>query len=155
MRNNQKIMRFLFVLVIGIWGTITYQVFATFSSKESDHSKNMTYPCINGPRKSERYAYVKDVRDPFEYTKPVRKDTARKRADARPRAVWSPPPFTLAGIVTADKNKTAMLAGTDGSVFFLREKDTLGGMKILKITQQGVQYYFKKKKGEWVFDKAL
>jgi len=154
-KNNQKITRFLVVLALGIWGMIAYRLFASLNSGDSGPTKCPAYPGANDMKNSEQFVYTGDIRDPFEYAKPIRKDTVKRKAPAKAAFIWSPPPFKLSGIVTAERKKTAMLEAPDGAVFFLREKDTLYGMKILKITAESVEYFYQKKKSSWMLDKSF
>jgi hypothetical protein len=97
------------------------------------------------------YVYENDFRDPFHFIAPHRSDSLKKAIAKKPP--WSPPPFKLTGILTAGKKHTAMIEGSNGAVFFLHEKDTLSGLKILRIDGQAVTYFYQKKKNDWILER--
>jgi len=152
MRHSKKLMRLLLLLVLGIWGAIAYRIYASIVAGDSSGTSLHVPSEPDKNRPVEPYVYAKDVRDPFRYVLPRRRDTSKLHAVTEPPVVWTPPPFRLTGILVAQKNKTVMLEGSNGSAFFLHEGDTLSGVRILKIKDKTVSYAYQKKKMEWVLE---
>ena len=150
MKTNKKLFWVLVILVLGIWGAIAYQVFVAVTESDTDLA-------LDAPRAMERtqdvagYVYKDDVRDPFHFGAPVGSGS-KKNVNSPPPPVWSPPPFRLTGILMTKKKKTAMLEATDGAVYFLREGDTLQGVKVLKIQPHTVRYSYQKMNALWELD---
>jgi hypothetical protein len=147
--KNRRMTWWLVLLVVGIWGTIAYQLYASISSADEDGSGSSGLPRMQRQEAAAVFVYSRDVRDPFRYTTIVRMDTTRRSSYQTIPQVWVPPTVKLSGILTTGKRKTAMLERNDGVVFFLHEGDTLRGVKLLKIKAQGVSYVYQKKKDEW------
>lgn len=148
--KNKKVMWSLVVLVVLIWGTIAYQLYAAMSVTDDGVSVLTSPTVLKPPDQMTRYVYLSDVRDPFKYAIPAKRDTSRKAAHGVKAPAWIPPPMKLTGVMAAGKRKTAILEGNDGLVFFLHEGDTLRGVKLLRISNQAVSYVYRKKKDEWV-----
>lgn len=133
---------------MGVWGTIAYQIVETISTSKDKISGEVKRD-QNGGREPESFIYASDVRDPFRYVPPARRDTTHHQAVPKKIVLWTPPPLKLTGILLADKKKTALMEGAGGSMFFLHEGDTLMGVKIIRIKDQVVTYSYTKKKAEW------
>jgi hypothetical protein len=149
-KNSRKLTWVLLILALGIWGIIGFKIYDSTSTTEEFDLAMKVPRDIAGKREIDRYIYVNDVRDPFRYTEPFRKDTTRKSEAQKP--AWMPPPLKLTGILLANKQRTAMLEGNNGSVFFVHEGDTLSGTRVLKISGNSVTYLYQKKKTEWVLN---
>jgi hypothetical protein len=150
MKPSSKITGVLLVAVVGIWGAISYRI---YDSLQSDDSAvvGLRQPGYGGSHQlRDTYVYVDDVRDPFRYKSAARRDSVKKQGVAKEKPLLVPPPYKLSGILIADKRKTALLEGADGSAFFLHEGDTLSGVKIMKISDKTVSYAYQKKKMEWI-----
>ena len=52
-----------------------------------------------------------------------------------------------------EKKRTAMLESTEGLVYFLREGDSLGSLKIRHIDQTAVAYLYLNEKGRWTLER--
>lgn len=137
----------LTALVIGIWGTIAYQVYVSMTDDDGEALQPARRFRVTAPA---AYVYKADVRDPFRFVLQPRRDTTRARALSR--VVWMPPPLKLTGVISAGKKRTAMIESQDGGVFFLQMGDTIHGVKVLKINSNSVQYVFQKKKDKWILD---
>ena len=154
MRTNKKITWLLAILVIFIWGTVGYRLLDSIDADDSKNVVGHNPPTPAANQSLTNYVYRNDVRDPFRIIMPSRSDSIKTRREI-PKRAWVPPPIKLAGILQGKKKRTAMLEGTNGSVFFLQEGDTLGGVKILRIKDQTVTYLFLKEKKDWVLDQPL
>lgn len=150
--KNKKLAWALVVLVAGIWGTIAYQLYVSMTKDDGGDSAPTHRVESSSIAASAPFVYAGNVRDPFRYVV-VRRDTTKRANQAIPKKVWTPPPLKLNGILLAGKRRTAMLEGDDGTVFFLREGDTLRGVKLLNISDQTVGYVYQSKKVEWVLPK--
>jgi hypothetical protein len=151
--KNKKMTWSLVLLVVGIWGSIAYQLYASISLTDEDGSVSSGLPSEQRQEPASTFVYLRDVRDPFRYTTIARVNTARGSSHQTSRQVWVPPAVKLSGILTTGKRKIAMLEGSDGTVFFLGEGDTLRGVNLLKIKDQVVSYVYQKKKDEWSLPK--
>ena len=60
----------------------------------------------------------------------------------------------MTGIIGEKGRRLAVIEGPGGQVAFLGERDTLCGMKILKIKGNHVVYSYKSQKNEWVLDEG-
>ncbi|MBI1806235.1 MAG: hypothetical protein HYR76_04185 [Ignavibacteria bacterium] len=150
MKTNKIVFWLLVILVVGTWGAVTYRIVEYSNNRDTEISHETILEDPKGVSKEEKYSYEEDIRDPFHFVKPVRRDSLVRNVAARPKPVWSPPPFKLTGILVTKKAKTATLEGQNGSVFFLHKGDTLSGMKVVDIQEQVVTYYYQKKKDKWV-----
>ena len=150
-RVSKKFVWILTVLVVSIWGTITYNIVESMSIEESSDAPVKSQPKSSSRNSIKMFQYTSDVRDPFLFKNHPPKDSLVKHVAAVPSVFL--PPFKLTGILTAGKKHTAMVEGPDGSVFFLQEKDTISGMTILKIKAQAVTYSFQKKTNDWILER--
>jgi hypothetical protein len=150
-KNNKILFWFLLVAVVGVWGTIAYQIVVSMNSGGEENKKLTNEYQSESLPKVDKYVYNDGVRDPFVFVRSVHKDTTRKFIP-KPKIVWTPPPLKLTGIIIAGKKKTLSIEDQNGSVFFLHEGDTLSGVKILKIKDKIVSYLFMKQKSEWVLN---
>jgi len=150
-RASKKFTWMLFLLVSAVWGTIALNIVASMSVADDSALSVKEQSYIPNRISLQKYTYISDIRDPFQFIAPHPKDTLKKMVSPKP--IWTPPPFKLTGILSAGKHHTAMIEGPGGAVWFLQEKDTLSGMKILKINEQAVTYFYQKKKNDWILEK--
>jgi type II secretory pathway component PulC len=148
MKHSKKLTRSLVGVVFVVWGAVAFRVYE--SVRSDDALTGMVQAQANTSKETGKYVYINDVRDPFRYVSPVRKDSSHKRIPAVPAVAWTPPPFKLTGIMVTKKKRTITVEGSGGNVFFLCEGDTLSGMKVLKIGENAVSYKYQKKNGEWI-----
>jgi len=148
--NNKAITVFLILLLLGIWGTVVYQLFIAGPSAEPGDNVKAVNDQVATRNTPIRYEYRANVRDPFDLIVPVQKKIISKKITPAPQSPpWTPPPFKLTGIVLNDKKRTAMLESNDGSIYFLREGDSLGTLKIRSIRQSVVAYSYLNGNGVW------
>ncbi len=148
--NHKQITIFLTFLLLGIWGAIVYQLFISGNSSESKSGIDEINNNAGLQSNPIKYEYIANVRDPFSPVVSVKKKAILKTvAPLSQMPIWSPPPYKLTGIVLNDKKKTAMLESADGSIYFLREGDSLGTLKIQSIHQTIVAYSYLNGKGVW------
>lgn len=152
MKHSKKITLLLTLLVLGTWGTIGYRIHASLRAGDARDDAVRTVPESDIAFAKRRYVYSEVARDPFRYVVPKKIDTLKGRVSPKPRIAWTPPPFRLTGIMSTKKRKTITLEGPGGAVYFLGERDTLCGVKVLKIDEHGVTYRYQAKKGEWTLD---
>jgi hypothetical protein len=146
-KTNKKILWILGIALAVIWGAVAFQIISALYS--SDDGEVQLNSGLNGTgEKAEQYHYLENVRDPFRYFVPSVKKSPNKFAVQQP-AVYVPPPFKLSGILVDQNKRTAVIEGHDGSVWFVQEKDTLGGLKILTIREKSVIYTYHKRKEVW------
>jgi len=137
---------FLICLVLAVWGVIGYQVYSAMNEPEvvgqsrTPNSRQTTSPDVN-------FIYSSDIRDPFVYHQKLGRPRRSSVRDTAMAEAWYPP-YRFAGILGTRKMRTALLEGDDGSAYFLKEGDTLGGMRVTKIYTDRVFFVFNKKKGE-------
>jgi hypothetical protein len=151
--NNKAITSFLIFLLIGVWGAIVYQLFIAGSSQESGDALREVSGKTGITKTPIKYEYITNVRDPFGLVVPLKKKLISKKVAAPPLPVWTPPPFKLTGIVVNDRKRTAMLESNDGAIYFLREGDSLGQLKMLMIKKNMVAYQYVNEKHFWNLDK--
>lgn len=99
-------------------------------------------------KETNRIEFREDVRDPFDFRTEVQRKSVAKK-DTAVNAAWLDPPFKLVGIMQKDKLTTAVLQRDDGVTFFVRKGDTLGGVKILNLDRQTVEYVYRSQKKSW------
>ncbi len=145
--SNRTITFLLTLLLLGIWGTIVYQLFIADNSSAPRGAADEADNKWRRNSTTAKYEYTANVRDPFGLIVPARKDTILKKIVQLP--IWAPPPFKLTGIVMNNKKRTAMLESAGGEVYFLREGDSLGSVKIQSIRQSIVTYSYLNSKGVW------
>jgi Tfp pilus assembly protein PilP len=148
MKNNKKITVFLLVTLLGIWGTIVYQI---INAVEADNSNEI----MASPRERRTVQHKEDfefddrLKDPFKYAAPrVRKETVKTSA----AQLWVPPPLKLTGIVTTGKKKVAVLEAPDGATYFVSEGESLNGVKMLKILDRSVRYEYQNQTRDWALN---
>jgi hypothetical protein len=147
--KNRKLVRFLAGALVVIWGAIAYQVIiAIHSDNEEENNSTSLLEKDKRPEQS-LYRYDENVRDPFRFVPEVKRDTIHKSIKHAIPPVWNAPPYRLTGILTNESKRTALLEGNDGSVSFLKEGDTLAGVRILKIGDKEVIYSWQKRKATW------
>jgi hypothetical protein len=147
MKNNKTITWILVIALAGIWGTVLYQIYDTVTSGNQDENGRVPVSVSTADTSGDRFIFSETVRDPFHYS--VRVDSSRHKPVRPKEPVWLPPPLKLSGILVAKKKSTAIIEGMDGSTYFVKEGDTLRGVKIIKITPTSVNYLYMKKKNEW------
>lgn len=143
MKNSRRLTQILALATVGVWGTIGYQIYSASSSNEPVEAASPSY---FQSQKTTPFVYVADVRDPF--TMLALRDTTRHRNRIDKAAPWTPPPLKVNGILEQKKKRTAIVEGPAG-VVFMRERDTLLGVKILKIEKEKVVYWYRGQKNEW------
>jgi hypothetical protein len=149
LRSNKTFVRSLLMVLLCVWGAVAYQVIDTVARMDADPSSSSTN--ASGRKGRAIYVYRADVPDPF--ARQLLWDPSRefkRKAAKAPKPFWTPPPITLAGILTHPRKATAVLLCPDGSTHFAAQGDTLLGARILKIRQGTVAYLYNKKKAEWV-----
>ncbi len=153
MKNNKKIVWLLGILLLGVWGTILYQVYDHFYyEREPAGDENITVNDIHAASLNEQYVYEPTMRDPFRFTTDPEQKSVKKKEPAVPVPIWMPPPLKLTGILRNTNRQSALVEGSDGTAHFLHEGDTLAGMVILKIKDRTVMYKFHGKASEWVME---
>jgi hypothetical protein len=149
MKENKWIVWSLGIVLLGLWGAIGYQVVEAIYGVDADEERSNV--SADGGKILEEigvHHYRANVRDPFTFPGNAPGDSTRSKQTIPP-AVPEPVPFTLSGILRDQKRKTAILETRDGSTFFLREGDTLRGVRIIKIGEQSVNYMFRKQTMVW------
>jgi hypothetical protein len=148
-KSNKTLLRGLIVLLLCIWGAVAYQIVETVTRIEAEPTSGPEAGM--GQRGRSYYVYHADLPDPFRRQQGggASADSLKKKAKFK-KPPWTPPPITLAGILTHPRKATAVLQCADGSTHFARQGDTLLGARILKIRQGSVAYFYNKKKSEWV-----
>lgn len=142
------------LLLMGVWGSIAYQLFGDSNSTEAEANSEGALDRLSTQAAQTKYDYVANVRDPFSLFVPTKKKEILKQAITPPQTpVWTPPPFKLTGIVVNKRKRTAMLESSDGSVYFLKEGDSLGGLKIRNIDQNAVTYLYLNEKRSWTLER--
>jgi len=136
-------------MLLAVWGVISYQVYITISSDEDEISESNSNERFTS-KDPRLYEYKANVRDPFQLVpvvaapKKIVRDTVKKT-----ETIWVPPPYRLSGVVVNSQKRVAILEGTDGGVYFASEGDSVGNVKILKIENKKVSYFYLKKTLEW------
>ena len=152
--NNRKLTLFLILLLIGVWGSIAYQLLGSSNSSEAEPNSDSALDRFSSQTTPIKYEYIANVRDPFSLPAPIKKKEIHKNAIA-PLQIpnWTPPPFKLTGIIINERKRTAMLENSDGLVYFLKEGDSIKGVRIQKIDQTNVSYVYLNGKGNWQLEK--
>jgi hypothetical protein len=147
MKNNKNIIWFLSIVLFSVWGAIGYQIVAGIFQ-----SNDVATLINNEPGKkikSTKYQYSAEVRDPFRFFIPSKRDPIKHIITKPVLPVWVPPLFRLTGILVNKNKRTALVEGSDGSVLFLQPGDTISGVQIMKISEKVVIYTYQKKIGDW------
>ncbi len=150
MKRDSKILTsFLLVLLAGVWGAVGYQIYSAASITESDDTQEFAFHTKSLDGNQGRFVYAADARDPFLFKARV-VETLKKidKPKVAPPA-WVPPPFRLTGILVNAKRKTALLEEAGGATYFLKEGDSLRGVKIVTIGRDQVVYNYLGQKREW------
>lgn len=152
MKNNKLLTWLLTVVLLGVWGSIVYQLVSDTNGKRDFRTddKDLFMPA---PNDTQRFTYTADVRDPFQLIPPTQKKAAVKKEAVIQPQLWVPPPFRLTGIVENNKKKTAILEGNDGTSYFLVAGDSVSGVKIVKIEKEKVEYDYANQEKEWVLER--
>jgi hypothetical protein len=148
MKNNKKIIWFLSIVLLLIWGAIGYQIITGIFQSNNNDAATIINNEAGKNLNSAKYQYIADVRDPFRFHIPSN-NSINTPNTKQVLPVWVPPTFRLTGILVNKNKRTALLEGQDGSVSFLQEGDSVAGIRILKIKEKLVVYSFQKRKGEW------
>jgi hypothetical protein len=151
-KKNIILSKALLIALLFIWGDIIYQVIISTQITADLTLDSMQSDVKYKEDKVETYIYNADVRDPFIYFIPVKKDSTKKNIIPTPKVVWTPPPFKLTGIMMAGSKRTLSIEDNTGAIYFLQQGDTLRGVKILKVTERKVAYSYMKKKDDWILD---
>jgi hypothetical protein len=151
MKTNKNILRLLIGALIIVWGLIIYQIISIVYFGGNEETGSVDSLIKNKGKKAEQFVYDERVRDPFQY-RSAKIDTTKRVKFKQVAPVWNPPPFRLKGIIDAQSGKMAILEDGSGETFFLQRGDTLRGMRILLIEPNHVQYYFGKKKSDWLLE---
>ena len=147
MKNSKIFTWLLACALVGVWGTIAYQVLDAIATDEMSAMEPQGAETEGLEKETPPYVYRDDVRDPFDH---------RRSAHAQPTGIDSKlgeqppvPPYRLTGIMVRHRKKITVLESHDGSVFFLGEGDTLAGLKVLNIGDEVVSYSYKNKRQSW------
>ena len=142
---------FLICLVLAVWGVIGFQVYSAMNELGAvDESRALNARQRSSPNMN--FAYSADIRDPFVYHQKLARHRWTSVRDTARAEAWHPPPYRFSGILGTKTMRTALLEAENGAAYFLKEGDTLGGIRILKIYQDEVLFVFNKKKSVWALD---
>jgi hypothetical protein len=148
-KNRNWLTKVLASALVIVWGAIVYQIAAAVSNPGKDQGDSGTAGRIG--QHSEPYEYRTDVRDPFGLVRdPVRSDSLSHRPAVPPFVQL--PPLKLTGIMAEGKQKTAIIEESSGMLRFVRQGDTLWGVKVLKIEPGSVKYLFQKQQMAWILE---
>lgn len=123
-------------LCLGVWGYVFYQITHGVGEAGDPFAVNpLAAPALApAPRRAlrrpaPRGTYAGSFRDPF--ARPSRLLRPQSVAPQRPvrSPAEEPPPFVLSGIV----DRTALLQGTEGSVFVVRAGEQAGRVHVLTV----------------------
>ena len=144
----------LAVVLTVVWGAVIYRIVEAVSQGDSGDVTTLGPTTAAPSKEGSRVDFKDDVRDPFEFRADVPKKSIAKK-DTTANAAWVVPPFKLVGIMQKDNLITAVLQRNDGVTFFVRKGDTLGGLRILSLDQQTVEYAYRGEKKTWKLTPAL
>jgi len=145
----------LLMLALVIWSHNAYQIFIGVTQSDQELE---TLTTTNQWERSDSLAparvqqkafvYAATFRDPFEnWLKPEPQATPRV---ARPQSVQvekpQPPRLRLSGIVRDGAGVLAIIEGPDGEIHFLKQRESLAGVKIVRIDSGSVSCEFDQKK---------
>jgi hypothetical protein len=147
-RHNKKLIWVLGVVLTVVWGAVIYRIIDAVSQGDAGDASVREPTKVASSKETNRIEFKEGVRDPFEFLAEVHKKSITKK-DSSANAAWTAPPFKLVGIMQKDKLTTAVLQRDDGVTFFVRKGDTLGGLKILSLDQQTVEYLYRSQKKSW------
>ena len=151
-RNHTLFSKTLIIVLAIVWGGVVYQVYSAMNpASDGPVTRRTISDRIPDRLVDKSYVYIQNCRDPF--LSEIPKNPAKINSKKSIKPTWNPPPLKLTGIVTAADGKTVMIEGAGGNIFFLHEGDTVGGVRILKITNQDVSYLFQKKKSLWTLER--
>jgi hypothetical protein len=149
-KENKKFTGILVFVALAIWGVIAFQLYQALELPDDGDNLNAVQSRRPQGGQTSVFSYRRDVRDPFAYhvAPAPRKD--KIVPTTTPKPAWAPPPLKLTGILESGRKQTAMLESPDGAVHFLKEGDTLRGVKLVRIGHSSVKYFFQKKRDEWI-----
>lgn len=137
-------------IVVVIWGTIARQFYTGVAEGETGGPAAVELVDLTRLQSEETYVYRDDVRDPFQPSPPAAKHEPLRIKRELGKSGEAVPPLKLSGILLAKSGRIAMLEGSDGSMFFAREGDTLRAIKVVRIEQQAVNYLYQNQKNKWI-----
>lgn len=149
MKDRKKLNWILAVSVLCIWGAVAYRLPGAWSDGSDGITSSRSSPRATGM--AVRYVYKSNTRDPFHFS--IQTHHASRNTPGT-RSQWTPPSIQLAGILTNNKRKTALIESADGEVHFLCEGDTLHGVKVLRIEDHTVTYSYRHKRARWQLDNS-
>jgi hypothetical protein len=140
----------LLTLLFGIWGGVGFEVYSSINKSPDEIPADGADPKVekSSTKSIVKYLYKDDVRDPFLIRTSVRNDSVKKAHKVIP-IPWTPPPYTLTGILSTLKKRCATIQNPSGAIYFLHEGDTLSGITIMTIRETSVVYLYQKQKAEW------
>lgn len=129
-----------------VWGTIALRLVEAANGDSGAGAESAVVP--TGPRSP--YVYTADVRDPFTgfQKRPARKPPDSLSTHTR-KSPWTPPPFRLSGTLLRTGRRMAILEGEGGEVYYLAERDTLSGVRIIKVYQDSVRFAYNGRRALW------
>jgi hypothetical protein len=145
-KQNRLVSGVLVLALVVVWGAVVFRVMNAVDDSASRETSTPSAPQAERPAPFE---YTPDARDPF--AAPTRSQP--RGSESRDEERWTPPPFTLTGILTKDRITLAVLERIDGTVFLLQERDTLEGVEILRVDGQRVEYSYGKRRGAWTLER--
>ncbi len=150
--KGSKIMIWVLALVLaGIWGEVGYWLIWGEGSSDEGTTQESTDVSIHSNKSEASYDFIAGVRDPFSYRNEEAKSAEKV---VRPAVqIWIPPPLRLKGVISKGKKRTAIIEGFDGKTFFESPGDTLYGVKILAVNNEGVKYRYEKKDTSWAVER--
>jgi len=150
--RGKRITIVLSILVAAIWGSIVDKLIGAMgNSRVIASGEYSTIP--RAPTVQDRFEFKSIVRDPFAFEEPSRRTMQKRIVMPQVAPSAALPSLKLSGVLTMGKRGTAMIESVEGRVFFLREGDTLQGVRILRIRQNAVTYLHLKKQGEWTVER--
>ncbi len=142
----------LALLAVIIWGHNGYRIFHGLLKVDqiSDNVQAFHWTLQNIAADSQLTAkffiYNADYRDPFQnwLQAPQKKKPAYKKQQAKKQPSKPPPALRLTGILKDASGTMAIVEFPDGAVYFVREKDVIEDVKILRIESNSVFCRFEK-----------
>ena len=147
MRSRRKLNAILAIVLLCVWGVVGFNVLTALNPREEETTEAQFFPGSKTAFEP-AYRYDENVRDPFKYSVhqiPL-KGTA---APSRDTVIWIPPPLKLCAIVGAGRDRSAVVEDHTGQIFVLGLHDSLGHLRITKITGNEVRCTFGGREVRW------
>lgn len=160
MKRKNIIVPLLITASLFIWSRNIYLVFVGVTQKDEEPDnlpiqENWDFPEILSPfpAQNQVFVYQAEYRDPFQHwltqpikkkktPPPMKKPVIKKNEKPEPH----PPKLRFTGVLQDSSGILAIIEGPSGSIYFVREKDVVEGVSVLRVEADSIYCQFDDKK---------